>query len=309
MTGGNDNNPVTLAGNSQITLGSASITFNGMPKRLQLSGTHSDNQVTGIISDTSNGTAGAKVTLIKSDTSTWHLMGSNSYTGETIVNSGTLILSQPSLDDTAAVRLTGTLQLNHSQTDTVGELYIAGQLQQPGIYDAANSDGYITGTGKLRVPGASGFDSWAAEQITNISPSADSTPGGDPDSDGMSNLAEFAFGGDPLSSASLGIRNVFTADTTADADTDKELILTLAVRAGETLEAFAGSPLQLAVAGVTYTIEGSLDLASFTAPVTEVAPVIEGLPSLPDGYEYRSFSLDGSNGLSGKGFLRAKVEN
>ena len=32
MTGGNDNNPVTLAGSADITLGSASITANGIPK-------------------------------------------------------------------------------------------------------------------------------------------------------------------------------------------------------------------------------------------------------------------------------------
>ena len=100
----------------------------------------------------------------------------------------------------------------------------------------------------------------------------------------------------------------FTADGSVDPDSNKELILTIAVRKGGS--AFSGTPLQLAVAGVTYTVLGSTDLADFTAPVTEVAPITTGLPDLtadPD-YEYRSFSLDASNGLTGKGFLRAKVE-
>ena len=43
---------------------------------------------------------------------------------------------------------------------------------------------------------------------------------------------------------------------------------------------------------------------------SEVTPLTAGLPDLSGDldYEYRSFSLGGSNGLSGKGFLRAKVE-
>jgi hypothetical protein len=37
------------------------------------------------------------------------------------------------------------------------------------------------------------------------------------------------------------------------------------------------------------------------------APVTTGLPSAGAGYEYHSFSLDGSNGLTGKGFLPTNV--
>jgi hypothetical protein len=38
-----------------------------------------------------------------------------------------------------------------------------------------------------------------------------------------------------------------------------------------------------------------------------VAPVTTGLPAAPAGYEYRTFSLAGSNNLPGKGFLRVRV--
>ena len=58
---------------------------------------------------------------------------------------------------------------------------------------------------------------------------------------------------------------------------------------------------------------GSTTLTSFPLTVTPVAPVTTNLPALtPQGgvsYEYRSFSLDGSNGLPSKGFLRVTVTN
>jgi len=38
-----------------------------------------------------------------------------------------------------------------------------------------------------------------------------------------------------------------------------------------------------------------------------VATITAGLPTVPAGYEYRTFSLDGSNGPSGKGFLRMQI--
>ena len=48
-------------------------------------------------------------------------------------------------------------------------------------------------------------------------------------------------------------------------------------------------------------------LAGFAAPVSGVAPVTTGLPAAPVGYEYRTFSLAGSNNLAGTGFLRVRV--
>ena len=76
---------------------------------------------------------------------------------------------------------------------------------------------------------------------------------------------------------------------------------------------FTGSPSPTASQdGISYTIEGSLTLGGFATAVNVVpTPVtIDGstpLPAAGAGYEYRSFSLSGSNGLPGTGFLRAKV--
>ncbi len=311
MNGGNDNNPVTLAGNADISIDSASITANGIPKRLRLAGTSANNVVNGVITDSANATSGAKVSLIKSDASIWHLKGNNTYTGDTSVVGGRLKVDFPCLDDSAALSIDGVLELNHSSIDVVGSLTLGGIVKGPGEYDQSNSAGYIEGTGKIKVLPSSAFDSWASQKITAINPLADATPAGDPDADGTNNLAEFAFNGNPLSGSDNGIVAVKTEDST-DVGTEQELILTVAVR--KTVPAapsFSGTPLELSVAGITYTIEGSMDLSNFNAPVAEVAPVTSGLPDLsanPD-YEYRSFSLTGSNGLAGKGFLRAKVRN
>lgn len=149
------------------------------------------------------------------------------------------------------------------------------------------------------------YASWALTNITSISPGANATPTGDPDGDGKNNLSEFAFNGNPLSGSDSGKIYSFVADS-SDGGTDKELILTAAVR--KTAPVFAGTPSPVStVDGITYTIQGSQNLATFTSSVSIVTPVITGLPTPGADYEYRSFSLDGSNGLSGVGFLRAKV--
>jgi autotransporter-associated beta strand protein len=297
MTGGNDNQPVTLAGDADITIGSAAITNNGFPKRLRLDGTSPNNQVGGVIAD---GIAGAKVQLIKSNVGTWHLRGNNTYSGDTTVSAGTLRLDFPCLHDGAAVRVDGVLELAHGGIDRVGSLQLAGVVMPAGVHNASNSGGRITGNGSLRVGPVSDFEHWAQAAITAREPAADATADGDPDGDGEVNLAEFAFRGDPLDGSARGLRRATTAN---------ELVLTLAVRRAGGAP-FTGSPLRLAVHGVTYFIEGGADLAGFGGTVVEVPPQTEGLPDLvtdPD-YEYRSFRLAASVGLPGRGFLRARVE-
>jgi hypothetical protein len=96
-----------------------------------------------------------------------------------------------------------------------------------------------------------------------------------------------------------------TADS-SDAGTANELLLTIAVLNGTPV--FAGSPSPTAsTQGYTYTVQGSTNLATFTTPVNVVTPVTTGLPAAPTGYTYRTFSLSGSDGLPGRGFLRVDV--
>ena len=89
MSGGNDDNPVTLAGNADIAIGSASITSTAITKRLQLDGTSANNTIDTI----SDGIAGAILQVVKANTGTWTLSGNNSYTGATSIDGGTLVIN------------------------------------------------------------------------------------------------------------------------------------------------------------------------------------------------------------------------
>jgi len=137
------------------------------------------------------------------------------YTGNTTVNEGTLILGDGSnnvgLSDSydLVVASGATLQLNYDagNPDTIDELSLGGVLVSPGTYNAANSDGFITGTGSLIVqngPIADPFANWMATNYpTLVSP--DNQPAADPDDDGIENLIEYVLeGGDPsVSSADI----------------------------------------------------------------------------------------------------------
>lgn len=130
--------------------------------------------------------------------------------------------------------------------------------------------------------------------------------GADPDNDGQPNSVEFALGGNPKSGSDNARVYNLKADGSVDGDSNPELLLTIAVRTGT--PAFTGTPSPTATKdGVTYTVQGSTDLSGFAVGVTPVSPVVTGLPGAPSGYEYRTFSLDSSNGLTGKGFLRVIV--
>ncbi len=119
------------------------------------------------------------------------------------------------------------------------------------------------------------------------------------DSDGVNDLTEFAFDGDPGSGSSTGTLSSALADT--NGNLQKELTLTVAVRSGATFGAGAGGTQVATVGGVTYTIRGSLDLTTFTSAVSHVGSTASGNPD----YELHTFRLNASEGLAGKGFLQA----
>ena len=150
------------------------------------------------------------------------------------------------------------------------------------------------------------FTAWIQTPAFAI-PADKQGPSDDPDGDGATNLEEFAFGGNPADSSTKGLVFGIQADSN-DAGTAKEMILTIAVRNGVTFST-PGNPAvsDATVDGLNYAIQGSADLVNWTATVTPVQLINPGLPTLPAGYQYVSFSLNGSDGLPGKGFLRAQV--
>lgn len=148
------------------------------------------------------------------------------------------------------------------------------------------------------------FNTWAISH--GLNPLTDGAPGVDKDGDGQSNGLEFALGGSPVSGSDNARIYSLVADGSADPDATDELLMTIAVRGGT--PEFAGSPAPSAIKdGVTYSVQGSMTLDAFVTAVKPVNPVVTGLPAAPAGYEYRTFSLEGSNGTPTRGFLRVVV--
>ncbi|MCW1884844.1 hypothetical protein OKA04_08900 [Luteolibacter flavescens] len=167
---------------------------------------------------------------------------------------------------------------------------------------------FTESTGALTVVGGGvqpPFDAWISARFPGVTDPAIIGKGADPDGDGRDNLTEFALNGDPDDGSDNGHHVVALEDTNANGQ--KELTLTLAVRKAGGSPVFSGSPLSAISDGVKYTIEGSLDLVFPGSATSEAAPA-SGPAGLPSDYEYRRFRLDASEGLSGKGFLRVKIE-
>ena len=131
----------------------------------------------------------------------------------------------------------------------------------------------------------------------------------DPDNDGLTNLQEFAFDGNPLSSASDGKRFTGIADPDGAGPESNALLLTIPVRDGAVFNG-PGDLVSDPVDGVVYQIHGSLDLADWaTMNVSEVTPAYAGgLPALSSGWSYRTFRTPGPVGSPNvRSFLRAGV--
>ena len=102
------------------------------------------------------GSIGGNITLVENGSAVLNLANTNSYTGNTTVNGGTLELAQPSINTNSTVTLAGgaTLQLDFTGVNTVAALVLNGVSQPAGIYDSTTAAPYITGTGALQIGSA-----------------------------------------------------------------------------------------------------------------------------------------------------------
>lgn len=139
-------------------------------------------------------------------------------------------------------------------------------------------------------------DDW--ETAHGLDPDADDAAE-DPDGDGVDNLREFAFDGDPQDGSDNGVRTFALIDT--DESGGKELTLTIAVRSGAVFGSGPGGSQTALVDGLVYSVRGSTDLQDFTSPVGHVGSSASSTP----GYDLHTFRLDASEGLTGRGFLQA----
>jgi len=220
---------------------------------------------------------------------------------------GNVNLTGASLQADITGTLSGTGYIIASYDGTLTGTFSGTNLPPGWEVDYAFDDGFGSTKNIAIVPGdMSPYDTWITGFFPGETDPAVVGATSDPDSDGQSNSLEFALGGTPNSGGDRAKVYHLNADSSSDGDTTKELILTFAVLQGT--PAFTGTPSPAATsAGYTYTVQGSTDLSGFSTVAVPVNPVITNLPAAPDGYEYRSFSLSGSNGTPAKGFLRVQV--
>ena len=242
----NATGPITLAADATIshTFNTATISgsITGADRNLTLT-TLNANQPGMTVSGPINlGTGGITVQgVANSGNFSIRLTGNNTYSGETHVASGTLMLSGGArIQDESTVRIASTavLHLDFTGTDQVGTLILDGVAMPDGTYGsttstAENKSAHFAGNGILQVgtPG-NNYATWAT---------ANGIPGelfhDDFNGDGISNGMAYALGLSPTeSSHPVGVLSentiTFTKGTDAIANADVSWI----IQVSETLE-------------------------------------------------------------------------
>ena len=141
-------------------------------------------------------------TLTKTGNGTLILGGTNTFSGVTTVNAGTLAVRGTSIRDTNQLVINGGM-VDATGTETVGTLFFGSVQKAAGTWGATGSgathidDTHFSGTGVVNVVSgpSNTFDGWM--NGFTFAPGADKTPAGDPDHDGISNGMEYALGLNP----------------------------------------------------------------------------------------------------------------
>ena len=94
--------------------------------------------------------------LTKLGSGTLTLLGANNYSGDTVVNAGTLRILQPTIATNSTVTVAGgaVLNLGFSVTNPVAGFVTNGVSLPTGVYNSNTVAPFITGPGSLLVPGA-----------------------------------------------------------------------------------------------------------------------------------------------------------
>lgn len=195
---------------------------------------------------------------------------------------------------------------------------IANYTSRSGSFDTVNNlpPGYTLNYGSTQMTitrPLTPFEVWAQLFFPGQTDQAIIGTEADPDGDGQSNKIEFALGGVPNNGGNNAKIYQLTEDS-SDAGTARELLITIAVRDGgdgaglnPVFAPVTGGNPTATQDGVTYAVQGGVDLVTFQETVSVVDTMATGLPPAPSGYEYRTFSLNGSDGLPAKGFMRVSI--
>ena len=157
LPGAGDTITLDQSGTGLLKLTSAIlISGYGHNKTIALKGdTAGLGEIAGAIADPHDRAGKATTTVIKSGSGWWTLSGTNSYTGPTTVNQGTLSLAHArslSADSEVSIARGAELELKFKGQMSLRKLTLAGRLQPPGIYTATNAPGFLKGNGTLAVP-------------------------------------------------------------------------------------------------------------------------------------------------------------
>ncbi len=111
---------------------------------------------------------GSGVGLVKTGAGTLTLNGTNTYTGNTTVSNGMLVIAVASLATNSTVTVTSgaVLQLGFATTNRVGGLVLNGVSKPNGIYKNSNSSPFITGSGSLEVVSTSPSPATLTNSVT-----------------------------------------------------------------------------------------------------------------------------------------------
>ena len=218
------------------------------------------------------------------------LPGINTYSGDTTVNSGFLVVSGNSIKDTNKLIIGGG-KVTPTTTETVNSLFFGAVQQAAGTWGsndstATNKDSvHFSGTGMVNVltgsSPVSDFDSWLST-FASITLPADKLPTADPDGDGMTNQQEYAFGLNPASASSANPIAALLDQTT-----------------GKFSYTRRATP---ATTGLIYTVLTSPDLVTWTTDAGAVAPTVV----TSSGVETVSFTLS-NPAIAGKIFVKVKA--
>lgn len=175
--------------------------------------------------------------LTKSGGGYVNLVAPSNYRGNTVITQGVLRLNTAGrLNPASNVEIPSTganLELNFTGMETVNRLIVDGISMPEGIYGSDAVAGshipvsYITGTGFLKVEPAAGYDSWASNPANGLAEN-ERDPDFDADGDGLTNLMEYALGGNPKSGTSEASPKItvtngdiqFTFNRSADSSND-----------------------------------------------------------------------------------------
>jgi autotransporter-associated beta strand protein len=161
--------------------------------------------------------------VVKSGNGTLTL-GNSTYTGDTTVLAGTLAVNGFSIGNAQKLIIDGG-KVAPTGTENVGTLFFGAAQQAAGTWGSSTSaatlpfqdDTRFSGTGVVVV--GSPYTTWAnsfslQDPWLGVDPALDGTTTADPDNDGVTNLAEYAFGLTPTSGASVSPIKVQLNQTT-----------------------------------------------------------------------------------------------